>query len=192
MQSFKIDCLIIHFNTTAAVPPGMVEPNTTLSSPSEITAAKNSSLWLHWNYIYGGDYAGFFKYEEQIIGYTSKKESTLVPLAKRNGINGTLVKQASIAGPFNGRIDVIPENSTLVVHYLRLNDSGTNFSSYIKILFGKTPQRIQLKPVVTVKVMGEFCVINSIIVIISKFNISKFLAAFGSRGVIRDNASGDA
>ena len=160
-----------------------------MSSPSEITAAKNSSLWLHWNYIYGGDAVGYYKYIEQIIGYTSKKESTLVPLAKRNGASGTLVKQATILGPFNGRIDVIPINSTLVVHYLRFNDSGTNFSSYINLLMGSSQVKKLLRPVVTVKVMGEFCVIKSIMVIILKSNISKIWAAFESRGVIRDSAS---
>ena len=85
-------------------------------------------------------------------------ESTLVPLAKRNGPSGTLVKLSPIAGPFSGRIDVIQENSTLVVHNLRFNDSGTNFSSYIDVAFGIGKATWPLIPVVTVEVMGEFCV----------------------------------
>ena len=166
LQTFQTEFLhirinqLLHFNATA-VPPGGVAPHPALSSPGLITATKDSSLWLHWNYTYGGDSVGFYKYKEQIIGYKSKMELTLVPLAKRTGASGTLGKQASIVGPFSGRIDVIPDNSTLVVHNLRFNDSGTNFSSYIDIRFG--PSQIQsimnLRPsVMTIEVTGEFCV----------------------------------
>ena len=149
-----------YFNTTA-VGSGRIYPNAALSSPSHISARKKSSLWLHWNYTYGGDDPGLITYKEQIIGYKSKMESTFVPLAKRNGPSGALVKQASIVGPFNGRIDVISDNSTLVVHNLRFNDSGTNFSSYVDIetRFGSSPTRNTryLEPVVTVEVIGKFC-----------------------------------
>ena len=149
-----------YFNTTA-VGSGRIYPNAALSSPSQINAAKKSSLWLHWNYTYDGD-SNILKYKEHIIGYTSKTESTLVPLAKRNGPSGALVKQASIVGPFNGRIDVIPDNSTLVVHNLRFNDSGTNFSSYVDFAFGIGKASSPLIPIVTVEVIGEFCVNESI------------------------------
>ena len=89
-------------------------------------------------------------------------KAKLVPLAKRIGPSGTLMKQSSIAGPFNGRTDVIPDNSTLVVHNLRFNDSGTNFSSYVDMRFGTPPTSniVDLEPsVVTIEVMGEFTVL---------------------------------
>ena len=133
-----------------------------MSSPSQISATKKSSLWLHWNYTYTGDYPGMVIYREQIIGYTSKVKPKLVPLAKRNGPSSALVKQSSIiAGPFNGRIDVIGDNSTLVVNNLRFNDSGTNFSSYVDIGFGTPPTQniVDLRPVVTIEVIGEFSVL---------------------------------
>ena len=163
---------------TAAIDQGQVIPNPALSSPGQIHARKGSSLWLHWNYSYGGDNSAI-KYKEQIIGYTSKMESTLVPLAKRIGPSGTLVKQSSIVGPFSARIDVIPDNSTLVVHNLRFNDSGTNFSSYIDIRYGKLQsQNIkQLEPVVNVEVTGEFYV-NEIVVILKFVFVSKVLVCF--------------
>ena len=133
-----------------------------MSSPSQINAAKKSSLWLHWNYTYTGDDPGFLVFKEQIIGYTSKVESKLAPLAKRNGPSGALVKQASIVGPFNGRIDVIPDNITLVVHNLRFNDSGTNFSSYVDMRYGRHQIQniVNLRPsAVTIEVIGEFSVL---------------------------------
>ena len=76
-------------------------------------------------------------------------------LAERIGPFGTLVKQSSISGTFNGRIDVIPENSTLVVHNLQFNDSATNFTSFAWIRFFHGRIKWALKPVVTVNVVGE-------------------------------------
>ena len=118
-----------------AVGPGFATRYPNMSSPSQITAMKKSSIWLHWNFTWGGNTPAL-KFKEQIVGYTTKRGSTLVHLAKRNGPSGTLVKLSPIAGPFSGRIDVIQENSTLVVHNLRFNDSGTNFSSYVDIRYG--------------------------------------------------------
>ena len=133
---------------------GEVVPNIALSSPAQIIAARRSSLWLHWNYTYGGDDTNR-KYTKQDVGYTSKMEPTFVTLAKRSQQFGTLAKEPSISGPFNGRVDIIPENSTLVVHDLQFNDSAVNFTSIVWIQFfhGQIPW--PLKPVVTVDVLGK-------------------------------------
>ena len=142
---------LLYFTATI---PGQVVPNIALSSPGHIIAARRSSLWLHWNYTYGGDGANR-KYKEQVVGYRSKMVPTFVTLAKRNQQFGTLAKKSSISGPFNGRIDVISENSTLVVHDLQFNDSAVNFSSTVWVLFSLNRIEWPLEPVVTVNVIGE-------------------------------------
>ena len=53
---------------------GQVTPVEADSSPSHVIAIQGSSVWLHWNYTYGGDgKVGpvTLTYSEQIIGFNS-------------------------------------------------------------------------------------------------------------------------
>ena len=95
-------------------------------------------MWLHWNYTYGGDNR-IVRLKDVTFGYKSRLQPTFAPLAKRTGAFGTLVKQSPISGPLNGRVDVIPDNSTLVVHNLQFNDSGSNFTMPAIILYHVNP-----------------------------------------------------
>ena len=138
------------------IAPGQVVANEGKSSPSQITAMKMSTVWLHWNYTYGGDYLGFLRYNYQSITYRSRYGSTPVELARRIGASGTLSKLSSTSDPIGARIDVISNNSTLVVHHLQYNDSGSNFSSYIQMTYNfGLPVHRSLKPVATIDVKGE-------------------------------------
>ena len=71
-----------HFNFTAIV-PGEFIINEGLSFPSQITTLKKSSVWLHWNYTYGGDYLNLIIYSHQSILYKSRYRSAPVELARR-------------------------------------------------------------------------------------------------------------
>ena len=92
----------------------------------------SSSVWLHWNYTWTGDIPGAVVLKYQSVTYKSSYGSTIIELAKRNGASGVLEKSSSISDPIGARIDVIANNSTLVVHNLQYNDSGSNFSSFIQ------------------------------------------------------------
>ena len=129
--------------------------NASLSSPSSITVTKKSSVWLHWNYTYGGDYRRLILYQYQSITYKDSLGSKPVELARRVGPSGRLEKLSSISDPIGARIDVISNNSTLVVHNLQFNDSGSNFSSFVK-MGGSADYRKDLVPVVKLHVNGEF------------------------------------
>ena len=142
----------------------IVTPNETNSSPSQITAIKGSSVWLHWNYTYIGDgtHKGVISvatnFIEQIIGFNSTSQPSIQVLAKRIGQNGVLTLHSPIPAPFNGRVEVIPSNSTLVIHDLQYNDSSYQFSSYTKVVLavggGLDPHFCNLKPVTSVAVNG--------------------------------------
>ena len=138
----------------AAIVKGEIIIHENLSSPSHISALKKSSVWLHWNYTYGGDYLDLILYSHQSIEYKSRYGSTSVELARRKDQNSTIRKLSSISDPIGTRIDVISDNSTLVVHNLQLNDSGSNFSSYINYKNRRT--RKHLQPTVQLLVQGEF------------------------------------
>ena len=137
------------------------------SSPSSIVAIKGSSVWLHWNYTYLGDgthFGGGVKsyYNEQLIRCTHVSDGNDHVLAKRIGQNGALALEPSIPAPFNGRTDVIPSNSTVVIHRLQYNDSLYQFSSNVNISLdvgvGFTISLLPLKPTVGITVNGmKFC-----------------------------------
>ena len=139
-------------------------PNEANSSPSQITVNKGSSVWLHWNYTYIGDgtHAGAIpvktKYIEQIIGFNSTSQPRIQVLAKRIGQNGVLTLQSPMPAPFNGRVEVISSNSTLVIHGLQYNDTSYQFSSNVKVsltIDGKKTLRVkELKPLVSINVTG--------------------------------------
>ena len=150
---FEPSGIHIFFDPTG-IARGQVVANESKSSPSQITVMKMSSVWLHWNYTYGGDSA-LLRYHYQTITYRNRYSTTPVELARRPGPSGTLSKLSSISDPIAARIDVISNNSTLVVHHLRYNDSGSNFSSYIQMTynFGLLMHR-RLKPVATIDVKG--------------------------------------
>ena len=119
---------------------------------------------MHWNYTYVGDgsLGGAFpvtiNYTEQIIGFNSPSQPSIRVLAQRIGQNGILTLQSSIPSPFNGRVEMIPSNSTLVIHGLQYNDSSYQFSSNVKVTTdvgaGPAPNTYNLKPIVNLTVNG--------------------------------------
>ena len=115
-----------------------------------------SSVWLHWNYTYGGDISGVLVYFHQNITYKNGLGSAPVPIATRTGPSGILSKASSISDPIGAKIDVISHNSTLVVHNLQYNDSGAKFSSFIQMKAQGPPYPVDLAPVVTLHVKGKF------------------------------------
>ena len=137
------------------------------SSPIHISSTKGSSVWLHWNYTYGGDgkFGPFtLTYREHIIGFTSTSQPSVQTLAKRTGQNGALELQSPVPAPFNGRVEVISSNSTLVVHNLQYNDSTYQFSSNIKVdsVYSSTTTTYDtsLRPAVSMTVNGMNIVPN--------------------------------
>ena len=144
---------------------GSVEPVDVQSSPSLINATKGSSAWLHWNYSYVGDTEYIilgnrvqFTYKEQIIGFNSTSNPRIQVLARRIGVNGSLTMESSIPVPFNGRVEVISTNSTLVIHNLQYNDSAYQFSSTVEVELNssvvKTVTVYPLRPIITISVAG--------------------------------------
>ena len=140
----------------------VVRPNETESSPSSVTAKRGSTVWLHWNYTYIGDgthnvgaFSATTNYSEQVIGFNSPLQA----IAKRIGPNGVLTLESSIPAPFNGRVEVISSNSTLVIHDLQYNDSTYQFSSNVKVYMdtggGPFLNSYSLRPIVSVIVQGN-------------------------------------
>ena len=116
-----------------------------------------SSIWLHWNYTWGGDVDSVNEYQYQSIIFKSRYGSTPVELARRKDQFSTIKKLSSMSDPIGARIDVISNNSTLVVHNLQYNDSG-NFSSFVrfKAQGGRAYYSFHLYPaVVRLYVIGE-------------------------------------
>ena len=145
---------------------GVVDPVEALSSPSHISATKGSSVWLHWNYTYIGDgrhVISTLTYREQTIVWKSTSQPSVQTLAKRMGTNGALALASSIRAPFNGRVEVISSNSTLVIHGLQYNDSTFQFSSNVKVDINAggvtSTYNYHLKPVVSIAVNGMSIVI---------------------------------
>ena len=140
----------------AAILAGDIVIHENASSPSHITALKKSSVWLHWNYTYGGDYSNIITFSHQSITYKSRYGSTPVELARRKDQFSAIKKLSSISDPIGTRIAVISDNCTLVVHDLRLNDSGSSFSSYVSSFYkGKPRPNSHLKPIVQLLVQGN-------------------------------------
>ena len=144
-----------------AVNGQVISPVEANSSPSHIITIKGSSVWLHWNYTYVGDGlsgAVILTYKEQIIGFNSTSQPTIQTLAKRSGQNGALSLDSSIPAPFNGRVEVISSNSTLVIHGLQYNDSTYQYSSSVSVDIdpggGAVTNIFVLKPVVSMTVTG--------------------------------------
>ena len=140
---------------------GQITPVEAESSPSHIIAMQGSSVWLHWNYTYGGDgLQGVITltYREQIVGFNSTSQPSVQTLAKRTGQNGALTLESSIPATFTGRLQVIASNNTLVIHNLQYNDSSCQFSSNVKIdsVYSGTATTydISLRPVVSITVNG--------------------------------------
>ena len=141
-----------------------VKSNEANSSPSHVTAIKGSSVRLHWNYTYigDGDHTGIIPanlhYKEQVIGFNSPSHPSIQILTKRIGQNGALKLLSSIPAPFNGRVEIIPANSALVIHGLQYNDSLYQFSSFVKVTIdagaGPVLNTYNLKPIVAMTVNG--------------------------------------
>ena len=145
-----------------AVNGQVISPVEANSSPSHVITIKGSSVWMHWNYTYVGDGPNgpgiTLTYKEQIIGFNTTLQPPIQTLAKRTGQNGALTLESPVPAPFNGRVQVIPVNSTLVIHSLQYNDSTYQFSSIVKVdtdLFGRiVPTSFNLQPVVSITVNG--------------------------------------
>ena len=138
-----------------------ISPVEANSSPRHIIATKGSSVWMHWNYTYVGDGRhGIVTviYKEQIIGFNTTLQPTIQTLAKRAGQNGALTLESPVPAPVNGRVQVIPVNSTLVIHGLQYNDSTYQFSSSVSVDTdaggGAITNIFVLKPVVLITVTG--------------------------------------
>ena len=139
----------------------VVTPVEAHSSPSHIIATKGSSVWLHWNYTYVGDgVQGIvtLTYREQIIRFNSTSQPTVQALPKRTGANGALVLESPVPVPFNGRVEVISANSTIVIRDLLYNDSTYQFSSVVSVDLDAggtiSNSKFHLKPVVSIAVNG--------------------------------------
>ena len=146
----------------------VLKPVESRSSPSHISVLNGSSVWLHWNYSYprDGRYSGGVRmtdYKEQIIGFKTGSHSSIQVIAKRTGKNGLLTLESPMPAPFNGRIEVISSNNTLVIHDLQYNDSSYQFSSNVKVDVDKGAGPVlnffQLKPNISITVTGKkkFC-----------------------------------
>ena len=97
-------------------------------------------------------------YREQFIGFKNASNSSIQALAKRIGQNGALRLESPVPAPFNGRVEVISSNSTLVIHNLQYNDSTYQFSSYltmnVDVGVGAMTNKFELMPVVSITVNG--------------------------------------
>ena len=148
----------------------VLQPVEANSSPSSIVAIKGSSVWLHWNYTYLGDgrhVAVQSYYNEQLIRCTSVSDGHIQVFAKRIGQNGAITLQSSIPAPFNGRVEMISSNSTLVIHRLQYNDSLYQFSSNVNVSLdfggGFIVNIVPLKPTVSITINGmKFCYLSFI------------------------------
>ena len=124
---------------------------------------KGSSVWLHWHYTYLGDGTHYPKiksfYNGQFIKATRVSDRNVNLLAKRIGQNGALTLQSSLPAPFNGRVEVISSNSTLVIHRLQYSDSLYQYSSNIDISVdfgaGFINNIMPLRPTVSISVNGK-------------------------------------
>ena len=145
-----------------------ITPIEAKSSPVHIAVIKGSSVWLHWNYTYVGDWTGTgrfrSRYDEQVIQYQSRRTRwpSAGVLATRIGENGVLKVPKRIPAVFYKRFEVISSNSTLVIHDLQYNDSSYLFSSTVKVSLetgGRlVPYTYNLKPIVTITINGmSFC-----------------------------------
>ena len=145
-----------------AVNGQLISPVEVDSSPSHIITIKGSSVWMHWNYTYVGDGPSgpvvTLTYKEQTVGFNSTLQPTIQTLAKRSGQSGALTLESPVPAPFNGRVEVISSNSTLVIHNLQYNDSTYQFSSSVSVDSdvggGAVTNIFVLKPVVSITVTG--------------------------------------
>ena len=143
-------------NGTAVTP---IEAN---SSSSHITAKHGSTVYLHWAYTYVGDgrhSLAVITFLQQEIGFNSTSHKELQVLAKRSGERGPLQLASLLPASFEGRVDVIPSNSTLVIRDLQFNDSMHEYSSNIQVnmqFTSTTRQKLvyQLEPKVKITVTG--------------------------------------
>ena len=97
-------------------------------------------------------------YIKQVIGFTSASSPTFHLLAQRIGVKGVLMLESSLPPPFNGRVEMISSNCTLVIHRLQYNDSSYRISSAVTVAVdlgnGPTLNKFDLKPVVRITVNG--------------------------------------
>ena len=146
------------FTLALKIDPGKVVPKELSSSPSLLSARKNSPVWLHWAYEYGGDVGGTVRYKEQVIGFKAVMNETIKELAKRNGADNVLELKSPIPAPLYGKVEVITSNSTLVIHDLQYNDSNYQFLSNILVDVdvgsGSILIQIALKPSISLNVQG--------------------------------------
>ena len=150
MRSYAILCCIKHELFLVCLAEGFVVKSVVESPaacqtieanllPCTTTAIKGSSVSLRWNYTYIGDgrhnreVLFHSLYKEQVIGISSSLLPRPQVLAKRIGQNGVLIMESPVPAQFQGRVEVISSNNTVVIHNLQYNDSAFQFSSKVTI-----------------------------------------------------------
>ena len=92
------------------------------------------------------------------IAFRKKSQSTTQTLARKVGQSGILMLESPVPDPFDGRVEVIAANSTLVIHDLQYNDSEYAFVSSIRVTIdsggGNILNTFNIKPEFTITVHG--------------------------------------
>eukprot|EP00794_Sanderia_malayensis_P011135 gene11135-12306_t len=129
-------------------------PNEALSSPSSITAFKNSAVWLHWSYTFNGGGIVNFNRQDWIINDTASNTKTTI--ATRTALNGAITVSGSLPSSLNGRVTAISNNSTLMISNLQYNDTHPQFESIVfaQVIGGSGTLTYDLKPVVKLTIQG--------------------------------------
>ena len=95
---------------------------------------------------------------DHVIAFRNKSQSTTQTLARKVGQNGILILESPVPDPFDGRVEVIAANSTLVIHDLQYDDSAYAFVSRSGINIdsggGNILNTFNIKPEFTLTVHG--------------------------------------
>ena len=95
---------------------------------------------------------------DHVIAVKNTSHPTRQTLARKVGQNGNFILESSIPAPFNGRVEMIAANSTLVIHNLQYNDSVYEFVSSIGVNIdsgsGNILNTFNLRPDFTVTIHG--------------------------------------
>ena len=130
-------------NGTAVTP---IEAN---SSSSRIATEIGSTVELHWAYTYVGDgrhTIAVIYFAQQVIGFKSTSHTKFQVLAKKMGLKGNWTLASPLPPSFEGRVDVIQSNSTLVIRDIRASDALKTYHSRVDIRMTLTSLRPQILP----------------------------------------------
>ena len=130
------------------------------SSPSHMTVKSGSTVYLNWAYTYIGDgrhSLGATSFAQQVIWFNSASDAKFQVLAKKMGLKGNWTLASPLPPSFEGRVDVIQSNSTLVIRDIRASDALKTYHSriYINMILTKpTTLPYDLAPLVKITVTG--------------------------------------